>query len=182
MSADNRSNPPLPVAPGDVLALIDVRNLYHSYPLPDGETVRALEGINLSVEAGEYIAVVGANGSGKTTLALHLNGILKPTSGEVTVDGFSTADPDAVREVRSRVGMVFQSPDDQLVATVVEEDVAFGPENLGVESERIEEVVREALERVGMLEERLRPPHQLSAGRSSGWPSPAPSPCTRAAW
>ncbi len=147
------------------MPFIDVRNLHHTYALKNGGTVHALKGIDFTVEFGEYIAVLGANGSGKTTLALHMNGILQPGEGKVTVDGWSTADPGAVREVRRRIGMVFQSPDDQLVATVVEEDVAFGPENLGVAEDRLAAVVRDALDRVGMWEHRLRPPDQLSAGQ-----------------
>lgn len=147
------------------MPFIEVRNLRHTYALKNGETVHALKGIDFTVEAGEYIAVLGANGSGKTTLVLHLNGILQPDEGTVTIDRWNAANPGAVREVRRRVGMVFQSPDDQLVATVVEEDVAFGPENLGVAEDRLAAVVRDALERVGMWEHRLRPPHQLSAGQ-----------------
>ena len=147
------------------MPFLEVRNLHHAYALKNGDTVHALKGIDFTVESGEYIAVLGANGSGKTTLALHLNGILQPGDGTVTVDRWSTADPAAVREVRRRVGMVFQSPDDQLVATVVEEDVAFGPENLGVAEDRLAAVVRDALKQVGMWEHRLRPPHQLSAGQ-----------------
>ena len=147
------------------MPLIELRDLHHHYPLGGGESVHALRGVSLSVAPGEYIAIVGANGSGKTTLSLHLNGILQPSHGAVTVDGWSPADPASVREVRRRVGMVFQSPDDQFVATVVEEDVAFGPENLGVPPGRIEALVRDALVRVGMWDERLRPPHQLSAGQ-----------------
>ncbi len=147
------------------MSLIEARNLYHSYVLRSGDSVAALRDVSLAIEEGEYVAVVGANGSGKTTLALHLNGILTPTSGQVLVGGRSTSNPEEVRYIRSTVGMVFQSPDDQLVATVVEEDVAFGPENLGMAPARLEIVVREALERVGMWDERHRPPHQLSAGQ-----------------
>jgi energy-coupling factor transporter ATPase len=117
------------------------------------------------VDQGEYVAVIGANGSGKTTLAKHLNGILLPSGGEIHVDGDMTSNPDAKSRIRSTVGMVFQSPDDQLVATIVREDVAFGPENLGVPEEELPGVVESALKRVGMWEERLRPPHQLSAGQ-----------------
>jgi energy-coupling factor transporter ATPase len=147
------------------LPLIEVRDLHHDFVLRGGESVHALAGLNLSVDPGEYVAIVGANGSGKTTLSLHLNGILQPSRGSVTIDGLCTADPGSLREIRRRVGMVFQSPDDQFVATVVEEDVAFGPENLGVAPDLIETRVRDALVRVGMWDERLRPPHQLSAGQ-----------------
>jgi energy-coupling factor transporter ATPase len=147
------------------LSLIEVRDLCHSYVLRSGDSVAALRNVSFTIDEGEYVAVVGANGSGKTTLALHLNGILPPTAGDVSVAGLSTTNTDQIREIRSTVGMVFQSPDDQLVATVVEEDVAFGPENLGVDERRLESVVRESLERVGMWSERHRPPHQLSAGQ-----------------
>lgn len=127
--------------------------------------MQALRGVSFSVRQGEYVAVIGANGSGKTTLAKHLNGMLLPSEGEVTVDGFSTSDTDATRHIRSSVGMVFQSPDDQLVATIVREDVAFGPENLGIPEDELPGIVESSLKRVNMWDERLRPPHQLSAGQ-----------------
>jgi len=147
------------------LPLIEVRNLHHTYVLGNGQSVPALRGVSFTVERGEYVAVVGANGSGKTTLALHLNGILTPNEGSVIVDGIDTADTRRSLDVKQRVGVVFQSPDDQLIATVVEEDVAFGPENLGVEHERLNTIVTDALREVGMEAERSRPPHQLSAGQ-----------------
>ena len=145
--------------------LIHVRNVSHVYEPAGGTSVRALDGVSFSIDRGEYIAVVGANGSGKTTLAKHLNGMLLPNAGEVVVDGRRTADPEASRQIRSTVGMVFQSPDDQLVATIVREDVAFGPENLGVPEEELPGLVEDSLKQVGMWEERFRPPHQLSAGQ-----------------
>ena len=147
------------------LSFIRIEELHHTYHPRGHDPVDALNGVSLEIEAGDYVAVVGANGSGKTTLALHLNAILLPTKGTVEIDGRSTSDPAAVRDIRSRVGMVFQSPEDQMVATVVEEDVAFGPENLGVEQGLLEERVRQSLLRVGMWEERRRPPHQLSVGQ-----------------
>ncbi len=144
---------------------IQVRAVSHVYSVPGSGPVRALNDITFSIEKGEYIAVIGANGSGKTTLARHLNGLLLPSEGEVTVNGLNTTDESYIREIRSTVGMVFQSPDDQLVATIVREDVAFGPENLGVAEDKLAGIVEVSLKRVGMWEERLRPPHQLSAGQ-----------------
>jgi energy-coupling factor transporter ATPase len=148
-----------------VFLFIQVRSLSHIYAPAGSDPVHALDGITFSVEHGEYIAIVGANGSGKTTLARHLNGLLLPSDGEVLVNGLKTTDESATRSIRSAVGMVFQSPDDQLVATIVREDVAFGPENLGVAEDKLPGIVEESLKRVGMWEERLRPPHQLSAGQ-----------------
>jgi len=145
------------------LFLIRVRNLVHTY---DGAVrAPALRGVDLDIDEGEYVALVGANGSGKTTLARHLNALLLPTSGEVLIDGHDTRDPGALRAIRSTVGMVLQSPPDQMVATIVEEDVAFGPENLGLPQEELGRRVREALEQVGMWSQRHRPPHMLSAGQ-----------------
>ena len=144
---------------------IKVRGLTHDYPGTANNPTRALEDVSFSIEQGEYIAIIGPNGSGKTTLARHLNGLLLPSEGKVTVDGMDTTDESAIRKIRASVGMVFQSPDDQLVATIVREDVAFGPENLGVAEEDLAGLVESSLKRVGMWEERLRPPHQLSAGQ-----------------
>src|SRR5512133_473288 len=112
-------------------ALIEIEDLSYRYPLQGEENLPALQGISLRIDAGEYVALLGANGSGKTTLARHLNALLTPTGGRVRVDGLDTRDPGSVSPVRARVGMVFQSPEDQIIATVVAEDVAFGLENLG---------------------------------------------------
>ncbi len=125
----------------------------------------ALRDISLSIPAGEWVALVGANGSGKTTLARHLNGLLTPTGGKVMVEGLDTADLRNLPVIRSKVGMVFQSPEDQIVSSLVDEDTAFGPENLGVPPAQIRERVEEALRRVGMWEQRERSPHLLSAGQ-----------------
>lgn len=125
----------------------------------------ALDGITLTLARGEYVAIVGANGSGKSTLAKCLNALLVPTEGKVLVDGLDTRDPAAVWQVRQRVGMVFQNPDNQLVATVVEEDLAFGPENLGLPSVEIRQRVDEALRAVEMEEYRHHAPHLLSGGQ-----------------
>lgn len=130
-----------------------------------GEGLNALQDVNLEVFEGEFVAVLGHNGSGKSTLAKHVNALLTPTSGQVMVAGLDTTDQDKVWEIRQKVGMVFQNPDNQLVATTVEEDVAFGPENLGIPSEEIQRRVSEALETVDMLSYRLHSPHQLSGGQ-----------------
>ena len=125
----------------------------------------ALNGITLTIDRGEFVAIVGANGSGKSTLAKHFNALLLPTEGEVLVDGLNTRDRSAVWEIRQRVGMVFQNPDNQLVATVVEEDVAFGPENLGLPPAQIVQRVEEALRIVDMVASRRHAPHRLSGGQ-----------------
>jgi len=130
-----------------------------------GEGLAALKDVNLDIFEGEFVAVLGHNGSGKSTLAKHVNALLTPTSGQVIVDGLDTVDQEKVWEIRQKVGMVFQNPDNQLVATTVEEDVAFGPENLGVPSLEIQSRVTSSLEAVGMLSYRLHSPHQLSGGQ-----------------
>ena len=123
-----------------------------------------LHDIDLSFEAGTFTAVLGHNGSGKSTLAKHMNGILLPSKGRVFVNGMCTAEEDRILDIRHTVGMVFQNPDNQIVANVVEEDVAFAPENLGVESSEIRQRVDEALRQVGMYEYRMHAPHLLSGG------------------
>lgn len=145
--------------------LIVVKDLTHIYAEGSEREWKALKGINLEVNRGEFVAILGHNGSGKSTLAKHLNGLLLPSSGQVIVDGIDTADLTRTWEVRQKVGMVFQNPDNQLVATTVEEDVAFGPENLGIPSVEIQQRVAEALAEVGMSEYRLHSPHQLSGGQ-----------------
>jgi energy-coupling factor transport system ATP-binding protein len=146
-------------------ALIRVRGLVHTYHAGTPEAVPAVRGVDLDIRAGECVAVVGGNGSGKSTLAKHLNALLVPTDGEVFVDGFDTRDPEAVWEIRRRVGMIFEHPDDQLVAAVVEEDVAFGPENLGIPPAEIRTRVAASLRAVGLEPLRRRPPHLLSGGQ-----------------
>ena len=126
---------------------------------------RVLRGASLSVYPGEHVAIIGPNGSGKSTLARHLNALLRPTAGTVRVGGMDTRDPAHTRAIRRTVGMVFQHPESQMVATIVEEDVAFGPENLGVPRAELRRRVREALDVVGMWGARDRPPHLLSAGQ-----------------
>jgi len=146
-------------------ALVRIENLTHIYQPTGAAPVVALRGISLHIRAGEYVALIGANGSGKTTLARHLNALLLPSEGDVWVDGLNTRDRANHRAIRAAVGMVFQSPADQIVATVVQDDVAFGPENLGVPQPELQGRVREALTRVGMWECRERPPHLLSPGQ-----------------
>ena len=141
---------------------IRFENVHHRYA---EEAHESLCGIDLTIEEGSCVAVLGHNGSGKSTLAKHMNGILLPTEGRVLVDGIDTADEERILEVRRRVGMVFQNPDNQIVANVVEDDVAFAPENLGVPSAEIRERVDAALRTVGMLEFRQHAPHLLSGGQ-----------------
>lgn len=129
------------------------------------DTPLALEGVSLHVSPGELVAIVGANGSGKSTLARLCDGLLTPTAGRVLVDGLDTSDPETIWSIRSLVGMVFQDPDDQIVGTVVEEDCAFGPENLGVPSAEIRERVDAALSAVGLEGLQRREPHLLSEGQ-----------------
>jgi energy-coupling factor transport system ATP-binding protein len=144
---------------------IQVRRLEHVYPLESGGQVAALRGVDLTVERGEFVALIGPNGSGKSTLARHFNGLLLPTAGEVWVDGLPTWDPRHLWAVRQRVGMVFQNPDNQLVASTVEEDVAFGPENLALPPDEIRRRVDEALEIVGLSDYCTHPPQMLSGGQ-----------------
>ncbi len=144
--------------------LIKIDNLTYRYPEVTEEK-NAVENLSLSVDRGEFVAIIGHNGSGKSTLAKLLNGILEPVTGTIRIGGLDTSDPDNLWEIRRQAGMVFQNPDNQLVATMVEEDVAFGPENLGLPPAVIRERVDEALARVGMLAYRRRPPHNLSGGQ-----------------
>ena len=145
-------------------ALIVAKDVTYSYR--NGEQVsRGVKGVDLEIRGGEFVVVLGRNGSGKSTLAKLLNGFLVPDEGTVTVNGVDTADDDKIFDVRSTVGMVFQNPDNQMVASVIESDVAFGPENLGVPREEIEERVTEALETVGMERCRTGCPNRLSGGQ-----------------
>lgn len=146
-------------------AFIEVQGLEHVYRLEGGDEIAALRGVNLAIARGELVALIGANGSGKSTLARHFNALLLPTSGEVWIDGLSTGDPGNLWEVRRRVGMVFQNPENQLVASTVEEDVAFGPENSGLPPAEIQERVDEALHAVGLEDDRTTPPQMLSGGQ-----------------
>ena len=144
------------------MSMIIFENVHYTYP---GDETESLCGVDLSIEAGQFVAVLGHNGSGKSTLAKHLNAILVPDEGRVLIDGIDTADEDRVLDVRRCVGMVFQNPDNQIVANVVEDDVAFAPENLGVEPQEIRQRVDDALRQVGMYEFRTHAPHLLSGGQ-----------------
>ena len=144
--------------------IIEVKNVTYNYT-EDDKVHTAVNNVSLSFERGSFTVILGHNGSGKSTLAKLLNGLNKPTEGEVLVDGISTADEEKELEVKRRVGMVFQNPDNQLVASIVEEDVAFGPENLGLEPLEIRNRVDEALKSVGMYEFRKSTPHRLSGGQ-----------------
>ena len=146
--------------------IISVENLAYSYPgLDDQSAVVVFEDMNLKVEEGTFVAILGTNGCGKSTLAKHFNSILLPTGGKVYVCGIDTANEERILQVRRNVGMVFQNPDNQIVANVVEEDVAFGPENLGISSPEIRHRVNKALKQVGMYEYREHAPHLLSGGQ-----------------
>lgn len=143
----------------------EIKDLEFQYEMTDAEPVKVLRGINLELKKGEFTAVLGHNGCGKSTLAKHLNAILLPTGGTVYIDGINTKDEDKVFDIRQRVGMVFQNPDNQIVTTIVEEDVAFALENLGVEPHEMRKRVDEALKAVNMYEYREHAPHQLSGGQ-----------------
>lgn len=145
--------------------MIEVNHLSHLYVDENGNDVRALDDVSLSIGRGEFVAIIGTNGSGKSTLAKHFNVLLQPTEGTVTVCGFNTLDDEHIWNIRQHVGMVFQNPDNQIVAAVVEEDVAFGPENLGVPSEEIRKRVDDALAAVNMTEYAEHGPHLLSGGQ-----------------
>lgn len=146
--------------------MIKTENLKYEYEADEGEAGKVvLKGIDLEIKKGEFVAIVGHNGSGKSTLAKHFNVINLPCGGKVYVEGMDTADESLLFEIRSRVGMVFQNPDNQIVATIVEEDVAFAPENLGVEPDEIRKRVDDALKAVGMYERRMSAPHLLSGGQ-----------------
>ncbi|AIY84776.1 MULTISPECIES: energy-coupling factor transporter ATPase [Clostridium] len=146
--------------------MIKCENLVFKYTShEDGIEKYAINGVDLTVNKGEFLVVLGHNGSGKSTLAKHMNALLIPSDGYVYVDGLNTKDKDNVWDVRSKAGMVFQNPDNQMVATIVEEDVAFGPENLGVDPKEIRKRVDESLEKVGMSEYKRHAPHLLSGGQ-----------------
>ena len=145
--------------------MIEVNHLSHLYVDENGNDLRALDDVNLTIQRGEFVAIIGTNGSGKSTLAKHFNVLLQPTEGNVTVCGFDTLDDEHIWNIRQHVGMVFQNPDNQIVAAVLEEDVAFGPENLGVPSAEIRKRVDEALAAVNMTEYAEHGPHLLSGGQ-----------------
>ena len=146
--------------------MLETKDLTFYYPAEEGrEATAALKEVTLQIEKGSFVVVLGHNGSGKSTLAKHMNAVVLPSSGKVYVEGMDTCDENLLREIRRRVGMVFQNPDNQIVANVVEEDVAFAPENLGVPTEEIRRRVDEALAAVGMGEFTRHAPHLLSGGQ-----------------
>ena len=145
--------------------LFDICHVSHTFETEEGKTFDALKDVTAQIKKGEFTAIIGTNGSGKSTLARHLNALLIPTEGELIVEGMRTSDAGRVWDISQKVGMVFQNPDNQLVAAVVEEDVAFGPENLGVPPEEIRERVDLALEKVGMTSYRKQAPSMLSGGQ-----------------
>lgn len=148
------------------MSLIEFQNVSFSYGTDEGEErVDVIENLNLNIEKGSFTAVLGHNGSGKSTLAKLTNGILFPQQGKVLVDGSETKPDDSIFDIRKKVGMVFQNPDNQIVASIVEEDVAFGIENLGVPPQECRRRVDEAMKTVGIYEQRLKAPHKLSGGQ-----------------
>ena len=146
------------------MEIITAENLKFIYKTASGEKI-ALDDINLKIFSGEFIAIIGTNGSGKSTLAKHFNALLKPTEGKIFVENLDTSDEKNLWEIRSKVGMVFQNPDNQIIAAIVEDDVAFGPENLGISSEKIRERVDFALNTVGMIDFKKFSPSKLSGGQ-----------------
>ncbi|MDO5291637.1 MAG: energy-coupling factor transporter ATPase [bacterium] len=152
------------------MSFIESRNLVHEYKRHDEngnieQVNRAVDNVSISVEQGDFVAILGHNGSGKSTFAKHLNSILLPTEGTVWVNGMETRDEDHLWDIRQTAGMVFQNPDNQIIASVIEEDVGFGPENLGVPTEEIWQRVETALKAVGMYEYRTHSPNKLSGGQ-----------------
>jgi len=145
--------------------IVKIRDLHFHYNRESENPIRAIRGVDLDVYPGDYLVIVGHNGSGKSTLAKNINALLRPTEGDVWVKGLNTRELANTLDVRSTVGMVFQIPDNQIVATIVEEDVAFGAENLGVPHEELKVRVDWALDVVDMTQHRHRPPHRLSAGQ-----------------
>ena len=145
--------------------LFDIRHLTHTFETEDGKTFDALSDVTCTIPKGSFTAIIGTNGSGKSTLARHLNALYLPTAGDVIVEGMKTSDMEHIWDIRQKVGMVFQNPDNQLVAAIVEEDVAFGPENLGVPADEIRKRVDYALEKVGMSAYRTHSPAMLSGGQ-----------------
>lgn len=150
--------------------IIEARGLVHEYSRRDenGDVtgiVRAIDGVDIQVKPGAFVAVLGANGSGKSTFARHLNALLFPTEGTLYIDGIDTSEKEQLFTVRQKAGMVFQNPDNQIISSIVEEDVAFGPENLGIPTEQLQKRVTESLKSVGMLEYRRHSPNHLSGGQ-----------------
>ncbi len=150
-----------------ILSFIEVKNLTHIFRENDEKKTEkiALDNINLKIDKGEFIAIIGVNGSGKSTLAKHFNGLLLPSEGECIVDGMKVDDSEEIWKVRQKVSMGFQNPDNQIIATVVEDDIAFGPENMGLEREEIKDRIEFALKSLHIEHLRKMPPHLLSGGQ-----------------
>lgn len=144
--------------------IIEVNNISFEY-ITEEDSFKAIDDLSLNIKEGEFLVIIGHNGSGKSTLSKNLNAILMPTKGNILIDGMDTREEDKLWDIRQTAGMVFQNPDNQIVATVVEEDVAFGPENLGIKPEEIRKRVDESLKSVGIYELRDRQPHLLSGGQ-----------------
>ena len=152
------------------MKMVSVKKLIHDYIIRDDEgnpsgSIRAIDDVTIDAEPGQFIAILGHNGSGKSTLAKHLNALLFPTEGEVLIDGINTRDESHLLDIRQRAGMIFQNPDNQIIGQVVEEDVGFGPENMGVPTQEIWARVEESLRTVGMWEYRKKSPNRLSGGQ-----------------
>ncbi|MCJ0090270.1 energy-coupling factor transporter ATPase [Clostridioides difficile] len=144
--------------------IVNVNNISFEY-ITDEAKLKAIDNLSLDVKKGEFVAIIGHNGSGKSTLSKNLNAILMPTEGNILIDDMDTKEEERLWDIRQTAGMVFQNPDNQIVATIVEEDVAFGPENLGIEPKEIRRIVEESLKSVGMYDLRDRQPHLLSGGQ-----------------
>ena len=147
------------------MSFIECKNLSHIYNQGQDNEYVAVENLNLKIEAGEFVAILGTNGSGKSTLAKHFNGLLLPSSGKCLVNGMDTTEEDKMWDIRRQIGMVFQNPDNQIIAAIVEDDVGFGPENIGMEPHEIRRNVTSALRMVDMEEYRNFSPHHLSGGQ-----------------
>lgn len=145
--------------------IVNIKNLIFSYHPEDGEITKVIDNVNIDIKKGSFTAIIGRNGSGKSTLAKNINALLLPTSGDVYINGYNTKDDEHVWDIRQTAGMVFQNPDNQIVSSIVEDDVAFGPENLGIEPSVIRLRVDSALESVNMGEFRNKAPHMLSGGQ-----------------
>ncbi|HSQ34006.1 MAG TPA: energy-coupling factor transporter ATPase [Peptostreptococcaceae bacterium] len=147
-----------------MIDIIKVDNVSFVY-MSEETSFKAIDNLSLNIKEGEFVAIIGHNGSGKSTLSKNLNAILKPTQGDIYISNMNTKEDDKLWEIRQNAGMVFQNPDNQIVATIVEEDVAFGPENLGIEPKEIKKRVKESLNAVGMYDFRKKQPHLLSGGQ-----------------
>lgn len=145
--------------------MIKIKNLSHQYNKTNSKVITTLKDINLEIEKGSFISIIGHNGSGKSTFAKHLNGLIIPQQGEIEVDGIKIEDDDHIWNIRKKVGMVFQNPDNQFIEGTIEEDIAFGLENIGIPSEDMDNIIEDAAIKVGMIDYLKRPPHKLSGGQ-----------------